>query len=265
VLGEFQLNGGDLDGYRFDAQLSFPGQIKTILTNMKTAPPDQITDLPAPESQGLGTGLLALLFTVVPLVIWDPQYEKLWLQPLVLLAVLAAIALKTSAKQGWKSNLAFRILPALLLAGGFFNFPSIASNHRADVSAYFQDAQEVSRMVDGQDLVVGDWDKVATLYGEAWAPEDRIMDFVTQGVYYGRGATGRLRQSVAETERRGGRVYFLGLLDQSETEWNSFLGPRCGVPRSDLDLYRNHSHIVASYRNGSDTIFLRRLDSSPGN
>jgi photosynthetic reaction center cytochrome c subunit len=51
VLGEFQLNGGDLDGYRFDAQLSFPGQIKQILTNMKTAPPDQITDLPAPESQ----------------------------------------------------------------------------------------------------------------------------------------------------------------------------------------------------------------------
>src|SRR5262249_17531045 len=34
VLGEYQLNGGDLDGARFDAQLSFPGQIKTILTNL---------------------------------------------------------------------------------------------------------------------------------------------------------------------------------------------------------------------------------------
>jgi photosynthetic reaction center cytochrome c subunit len=51
VLGEFQLNGGDLDGARFDAQLSFPGQIKQLLTNLKTGPPTGITDLPGPSSQ----------------------------------------------------------------------------------------------------------------------------------------------------------------------------------------------------------------------
>jgi hypothetical protein len=50
-LGEFQLFGSDLDGYRFDAQLSFPGQIKQILTNLKTGPPTTIKDLPAPSSQ----------------------------------------------------------------------------------------------------------------------------------------------------------------------------------------------------------------------
>jgi len=51
VLGEFQLMGSDLDGARFDAQLSFPGQIKQILTNLKSGPPTSITDLPAPASQ----------------------------------------------------------------------------------------------------------------------------------------------------------------------------------------------------------------------
>lgn len=51
VLGEYQLSGGDLDGARFDAQLSFPGQIKQILTNLKTGPPTSITDLPGPSSQ----------------------------------------------------------------------------------------------------------------------------------------------------------------------------------------------------------------------
>jgi photosynthetic reaction center cytochrome c subunit len=51
VLGEYQLNGSDLDGARFDAQLSFPGQIKQILTNLKTGPPTGITDLPGPQSQ----------------------------------------------------------------------------------------------------------------------------------------------------------------------------------------------------------------------
>jgi len=51
VLGEFQLVGSDLDGARFDAQLSFPGQIKQILTNLKTGSPTSIMDLPAPSSQ----------------------------------------------------------------------------------------------------------------------------------------------------------------------------------------------------------------------
>jgi len=51
VLGEFQLAGGDLDGARFDAQLSFPGQIKQVLTNLKSGPPTTINDLPAPSSQ----------------------------------------------------------------------------------------------------------------------------------------------------------------------------------------------------------------------
>jgi hypothetical protein len=51
VVGEYQLSGSDLDGYRFDAQLSFPGQIKQILTNLRTGPPNSIMDLPGPSSQ----------------------------------------------------------------------------------------------------------------------------------------------------------------------------------------------------------------------
>jgi hypothetical protein len=51
VLGEYQLQGGDLDGARFDAQLSFPGQIKQILTNLKTGVPTTISDIPMSQSQ----------------------------------------------------------------------------------------------------------------------------------------------------------------------------------------------------------------------
>ena len=76
VLGEFELRGGDLDGARFDAQLSFPGQIKQILKNLKAGPPATITDLPnrdaAPDASGQshsvnvvqGTGPRDLLVTL---------------------------------------------------------------------------------------------------------------------------------------------------------------------------------------------------------
>jgi photosynthetic reaction center cytochrome c subunit len=51
VLGEYQLSGGDLDGSRLDAQLSFPGQIKRVLSNWRVSSPATIDDLPAPSSQ----------------------------------------------------------------------------------------------------------------------------------------------------------------------------------------------------------------------
>jgi len=51
VVGEYQLEGGDLDGARFDAQLMFPQQIKQILTNLKSGNPTAISDLPVSESQ----------------------------------------------------------------------------------------------------------------------------------------------------------------------------------------------------------------------
>jgi photosynthetic reaction center cytochrome c subunit len=60
VLGEFQLTGTDLDGARVDAQLSFPGQIKQLLTNLRTGPPTTIADLPAPTSQSVLQQGLAL-------------------------------------------------------------------------------------------------------------------------------------------------------------------------------------------------------------
>jgi photosynthetic reaction center cytochrome c subunit len=51
VLGEYQLTGGELDGARLDAQLSFPGQLKQVLSNLRVSLPTTIGDLPGPTSQ----------------------------------------------------------------------------------------------------------------------------------------------------------------------------------------------------------------------
>ena len=51
VLGEYQLTGGELDGARLDAELSFPGQIKQVLSNFRVSLPTTISDLPGPSSQ----------------------------------------------------------------------------------------------------------------------------------------------------------------------------------------------------------------------
>ncbi len=51
VLTEYPLTGGELDGARLDAQLSFPAQMKQVLTNLQVSLPTSISDLPGPESQ----------------------------------------------------------------------------------------------------------------------------------------------------------------------------------------------------------------------
>ncbi|HMD49342.1 MAG TPA: photosynthetic reaction center cytochrome c subunit family protein [Bryobacteraceae bacterium] len=51
VLGEYEQSGSELDGARFDALMSFPGQIKQILTKLRVSLPITISDLPAPSSQ----------------------------------------------------------------------------------------------------------------------------------------------------------------------------------------------------------------------
>jgi hypothetical protein len=51
ILGEYELTGGELDGARLDAQLSFPAQMKQALTNLRVSLPTTISDLPAPSSQ----------------------------------------------------------------------------------------------------------------------------------------------------------------------------------------------------------------------
>jgi hypothetical protein len=51
VLGKYEINGGELDGARLDAELAFAGQIKQIFTGLHAATPTTISDLPEPASQ----------------------------------------------------------------------------------------------------------------------------------------------------------------------------------------------------------------------
>src|SRR5260221_1575129 len=63
VLGEYQLNGSELDGARLDAQMAFPSQITQFLTNLRTLQPATIDDREVDVVQGNGPGrLFATLF-----------------------------------------------------------------------------------------------------------------------------------------------------------------------------------------------------------
>lgn len=63
LFSMYELVGGELDGARLEAQLAFPGQIKTILTNWRTGLRRSIDDKDYLIVQGAGPrGLLATFF-----------------------------------------------------------------------------------------------------------------------------------------------------------------------------------------------------------
>jgi len=63
LLREYQLVGSELDGARIDAQLAFPAQIKTVLTNLRTGFTDIIDGKDVAVVQGTGArGLLVTLY-----------------------------------------------------------------------------------------------------------------------------------------------------------------------------------------------------------
>ncbi len=63
LLAEYELNGGELDGARLEAQLSFPGQIKQVLSGWRGAATQSIGDRDFLVVQGTGArGFLATLY-----------------------------------------------------------------------------------------------------------------------------------------------------------------------------------------------------------
>ena len=63
LLGEYEVSGAGLDGTRFDAQMAFPGQIKTLFTNWRVGQVESLGDRDFNVVQG-GTarGLLVTLY-----------------------------------------------------------------------------------------------------------------------------------------------------------------------------------------------------------
>jgi hypothetical protein len=63
LFSKYELVGGELDGARLEAQLAFPGQIKTVLTNWRTGLRRAIEDKDYLIVQGSGPrGLLATFY-----------------------------------------------------------------------------------------------------------------------------------------------------------------------------------------------------------
>lgn len=198
-------------------------------------------------------------FTLIPVIVWSPLYDKLWIQPLACLAFLLVLAFTAMNQDVGIHTSVLRVTAVLLLAGTCANLVWVVRSHLREPYE-FSEAQRLAGLVGNRDLIVGEWDQISTLYGSLWAADDRFISFPTEAVTNGIGVMPHLRDAVSSTERNGGGVYFLGVLDLPKPSWDAFLGSRCGVPYSEMDSYRAHSRVRATFMTREGEVSLRQFD-----
>lgn len=186
-------------------------------------------------------------FTALPVLLWDPQYDKLWVLPLACLIFLATIALKNGNWQRLRLQSIAWTLALVAVSGAGITIQWTFMNHLHD-PIEFSEAKQAASIFGTNDFVIGDWRPVAMLYGYLYAPPDHFLSFPSEAVADGSSAVAHANSAVAETRARGGRVFFFDTLDMPRQDWNAFFGRIPGVPYSAFDEFRAQAMLRARFR-----------------
>jgi len=197
-------------------------------------------------------GIASVLLVFWPLLYWDPMYDKLWLLPL---AILAAALVYIARIGHWTGRT--RILTVfLLLVLTAIELPANLSRAIIDSrspTVGLPEAVTVMQIVTPNDGVVTDFDKISSLYVGYAGSDNAVVLPALNSTTGGPAVTALLEKS----QQRHGKLYFLGILDENEASWNSFLGSRLGIPYGSLDVYRAHSRVVRQFRIDDISLTLR--------
>lgn len=211
---------------------------------------------PAPARLAVAAGMVGALATVIAPAVWEPLYDKLWLQPMVCLIFLLVVALASGAFPA-KGRQAGLLLAAVLATN---LVPAVEDHRRA--TPHLREAEQVARQVEPRDLLIHDWDQISVLYATFWggALDRHTFDVPTYSVRSGPRVLDQLRQEMERTRARGGRIWFLGILDQSPETWQTFLGTRTGIPFESFGSWRESARIVQRLPYDGSTLTLRQWE-----
>ncbi len=202
-----------------------------------------------------------LLFDGLALAYWMPTYDKLWLQPMACIFLLSAIVAKATMQRG---DLPFRLKKlftigavCLLITMAASNISVVAYRHFT-VSPYLLEAEQVAKTVTSKDLLVGDWNGVLLLHQYIWAERGNTFNVPTDAIHNKTLTGTRLQDRIAATQRSGGQVYFLGILDIPQARWIPVVGDY-GPSYAAFERYRECSRAVSSFESDEGVITLRLL------
>ena len=197
-------------------------------------------------------GIASVLLVFWPLLYWDPMYDKLWLLPLAILAAALVYVARIVHWAGRTRALTVLLLLVLMAIELPANLSHAIADSRSPTDG-LPEAVMVMKIVTPDDGVVTDFDKISALYVAYAGIDNAVVLPALDSTTAGPAVTALLEKS----QQRHGRLYFLGILDENEASWNSFLGDRLGIPYSSLDDYRAHSRVLRQFQVDNISLTLR--------
>jgi hypothetical protein len=194
-----------------------------------------------------------------------PSYEKIWLFAMPPLSLLAALAFDVRQRKDG-------LRPALLTAGTglllvFLNLTFVALPRRFAHNYDLDAALRLSSLVQPNDLVVvHGWDGpsvYATMALSRPLTCVRLTDEALRARLQADEISRRLAADVEHARSEGGRIYFLGLLEQSAEQWQSFFGSQMHLPYALLEPYRRTARVRATIEGAVVTETLFEVVDSP--
>lgn len=214
-----------------------------------------------PRFRGGVAMLGGLAIAMFPLVYWAPLYDKLWLQPLAIMAILVPLGLKGKVDKRLPDDL--RIAgTALLLVVALSNLSWAVPASRVQ-PVEVGSAQAVMNIVQPNDLLICDWDGVSSIVKALADSRYDVIDLPSTAVEFKADAASVIAGRVRIAEARGGRIYFLGVLDQSPETWRLFLGDKNSLPYESFDNYRRSARVVRGLQTNGGQVSLWLVDG-PG-
>jgi hypothetical protein len=215
----------------------------------------------------LSVGSIAWFITVYFIAgYFMPTYEKIWLFAMLPLSLLAAIAFDVRQQEGGLRRALLPVGPGLLLL--LLNVTLVALPRRFAHNYDLDAALRLSSLVQPNDLVVVQgWDGpsvYATMALSRPLTCVRLTDEALRARLQADEISRRLASDVEHARSDGGRVYFLGLLEQSAEEWQIFFGSQMHLPYALLEPYRRAARVRATIEGAvvTETLF-EVLDSPP--
>jgi hypothetical protein len=183
-----------------------------------------------------------LLFELLPLLYWDPMYDKLWLQPLALLAVLGGVL-------GGRMNAASArrfgaVVLAIIALEVTINVPRVVL---ADIqpTGCLDDASRIAGLISPRDKVVTDFDPVSSLWMALYDRNPlRTLVFPATAASTSLATLDRWAKVCEPSQCR---LLFIGLLDQPRDAWDAFLEKRLKVHYDSLGRYRHSSQTIDKF------------------
>jgi hypothetical protein len=195
---------------------------------------------------------LALLTCIIGPLCWDPTYDKMWLQPLMLIWFGALYSWKNQKKFG--ATIIYITLGLTILPNFFWGFFRNPKEYK-----YVQPALELIQTVNPKDILVTDWNKISIIAG-CLDNKNEIFPLISYASSNPLGTVERLSTLHQKAKAQKGRLIFFGILDQPIETWEPFLGKRCGLPFAALEPFRRSCKQIGSFSEKDITLNLYEID-----